>query len=48
LRSRARAHRIEVVGERLREMMSWIRDARKDSSEPNNVVDYPFQRSGAV
>lgn len=48
LRSRARAHRIEVVGERLREMMSWIRDARKDSSEPKNVVDYPFQRSGAV
>ncbi len=48
LRRQASAHRIEVVGERLREMMSWIRDARKDSSEPNNVVDYPFQRSGAV
>jgi ketol-acid reductoisomerase len=48
LRKQASGHRIEVVGERLREMMSWIREARKDSSEPSNVVDYPFQRSGAV
>src|SRR5260370_20952478 len=48
LRSRARAHRIDVVGARLREMMSWIRDARKASSAPDKVSDYPFQRSGAV
>src|SRR5262245_40001640 len=48
LRKQAAHHRIEVVGERLREMMSWIRESRKDSSEPTNVVDYPFQRSGAV
>src|SRR5216684_1608442 len=48
LREEGKRHRIEQVGKRLREMMSWIRDARKDSSEPNNVVDYPFQRSGAV
>jgi ketol-acid reductoisomerase len=48
LRKAASAHRIEEVGERLREMMSWIRDSRKDSSEPTNVLDYPFQRSGAV
>jgi len=48
LREDNQNHRIEVVGERLREMMSWIRDARKDSSESSNVLDYPFQRSGAV
>ncbi|HEX4802855.1 MAG TPA: ketol-acid reductoisomerase [Myxococcaceae bacterium] len=48
LRQQAGHHRIEAVGERLREMMSWIRESRKDSSEPTNVVDYPFQRSGAV
>jgi ketol-acid reductoisomerase len=48
LREENQGHRIEVVGERLREMMSWIRDARKDSSESSNVLDYPFQRSGAV
>jgi len=48
LRTQARDHRIETIGERLREMMSWIRDARKDSSEPTQVVDYPFQQSGAV
>jgi ketol-acid reductoisomerase len=48
LQEENRAHRIEVVGERLREMMSWIRNARKDSSEPSNVVDYPLHRSGAV
>ena len=27
--------RIEAVGKELRGMMSWIRDARKDSSDPN-------------
>jgi ketol-acid reductoisomerase len=29
------AHPIEDVGRRLRDMMSWIRDAKKDSSDPN-------------
>jgi ketol-acid reductoisomerase len=48
LRKQNSGHRIEVVGERLREMMSWIRESRKDSSEPTNVVNYPFQASGAV
>src|SRR5881227_3565318 len=33
LREEGKAHRIEDVGARLREMMSWIRDARKDHSE---------------
>ncbi len=28
-----KAHPIEEVGKRLRDMMSWIREARKDSSE---------------
>jgi ketol-acid reductoisomerase len=28
------AHPIEEVGGRLRGMMSWIREARKDSSDP--------------
>jgi len=28
-------HPIEEVGKRLRDMMSWIRDAKKDSSDPN-------------
>ena len=40
------------VGARLREMMSWIRNIRKDSSEPAQqqgaVIEYPLQRSGAV
>jgi ketol-acid reductoisomerase len=35
LREGERAHPIEEVGKRLRDMMSWIRDARKDSSDPN-------------
>ncbi|HZY03404.1 MAG TPA: ketol-acid reductoisomerase [Anaeromyxobacteraceae bacterium] len=35
LRERERAHPIEEVGKRLRDMMSWIRDAKKDSSDPN-------------
>ena len=35
LREQERAHPIEEVGKRLRDMMSWIRDARKDSSDPN-------------
>jgi ketol-acid reductoisomerase len=34
LRAEARAHPIEEVGRRLREMMSWIRESRVDSSEP--------------
>ncbi len=29
------AHPIEQVGKRLRDMMSWIREAKKDSSDPN-------------
>jgi ketol-acid reductoisomerase len=33
LREEGRAHAIEDVGRRLRGMMSWIRDAKKDSSE---------------
>jgi ketol-acid reductoisomerase len=33
LREEGRAHPIEEVGRRLREMMSWLRDAKKDSSE---------------
>jgi ketol-acid reductoisomerase len=28
-------HPIEEVGKRLRDMMSWIREAKKDSSDPN-------------
>ena len=52
-REESRAHRIEDVGARLREMMSWIRNIRKDSSEPaqqqqGSVIEYPLQRSGAV
>jgi ketol-acid reductoisomerase len=54
-REESRAHRIEDVGARLREMMSWIRNIRKDSSEPSQqqqqqaaVIEYPLQRSGAV
>jgi ketol-acid reductoisomerase len=35
LREQGRQHPIEDVGRRLREMMSWIRDAKKDSSEPS-------------
>ena len=35
LREQERAHPIEEVGKRLRDMMSWIRDAKKDSSDPN-------------
>jgi len=46
LRKQGHSHRIESVGENLREMMSWIRNARKDSSEPTNVLGFP--RSGAV
>jgi ketol-acid reductoisomerase len=35
LREQERVHPIEEVGKRLRDMMSWIRDAKKDSSDPN-------------
>jgi ketol-acid reductoisomerase len=37
-RSRAteQQHPIEEVGKRLRDMMSWIREAKKDSSEPGS------------
>ena len=55
LREEGKTHRIEDVGARLREMMSWIRNIRKDSSEPVQqqqqpaaVIEYPLQRSGAV
>ena len=34
LRARGQTHPIEEVGRRLREMMSWIQRAKKDSSEP--------------
>jgi len=34
LREAERNHPIEEVGKRLRDMMSWIREAKKDSSEP--------------
>jgi ketol-acid reductoisomerase len=34
-REREQDHPIEEVGKRLRGMMSWIRDAKKDSSDPN-------------
>ena len=33
LRSEGKAHPIEEVGRRMRELMSWLRDAKKDSSE---------------
>jgi ketol-acid reductoisomerase len=35
MRVKEKAHPIEAVGKELRGMMSWIRDARKDSSDPN-------------
>jgi ketol-acid reductoisomerase len=35
LREAEKAHPIEEVGKRLRDMMSWIREAKKDSSDPN-------------
>src|SRR2546423_14716917 len=55
-REESKAHRIEDVGARLREMMSWIRNIRKDSSEPAQQqqqpgagIEYPLQhRRGAV
>ncbi len=34
-RESEKAHPIEEVGKRLRDMMSWIREAKKDSSDPN-------------
>jgi ketol-acid reductoisomerase len=34
LRQAEAAHPIEEVGKRLRDMMSWIREAKKDSSDP--------------
>ncbi len=36
IREAEKAHPIEEVGKRLREMMSWIRESKKDSSEPGN------------
>ncbi len=33
LAEEGKAHPIEPVGRKLREMMSWIREAKKDSSE---------------
>ncbi|HVI94855.1 MAG TPA: ketol-acid reductoisomerase [Anaeromyxobacter sp.] len=35
LREAEKTHPIEEVGKRLRDMMSWIREAKKDSSDPN-------------
>jgi ketol-acid reductoisomerase len=35
-RERERAHPIEEVGKKLRDMMSWIREAKKDSSDPGS------------
>jgi ketol-acid reductoisomerase len=34
-REAEKVHPIEEVGKRLRDMMSWIREAKKDSSDPN-------------
>jgi ketol-acid reductoisomerase len=34
-RASEKAHQIEEVGGKLRGMMSWIREAKKDSSDPN-------------
>src|SRR5574342_638756 len=34
-REAEKSHPIEEVGKRLRDMMSWIREAKKDSSDPN-------------
>jgi len=36
LREAERGHPIEEVGKRLRDMMSWIREAKKDSSDPGS------------
>jgi ketol-acid reductoisomerase len=48
-RAEEKALRVEQVGARLRDMMSWIRNAKKDSSEAASVIEYPMQqRSGAV
>ena len=33
LRTEAKAHPIEEIGRQIRELMSWLRDAKKDSSE---------------
>jgi ketol-acid reductoisomerase len=33
LREEGEAHPIEAVGKNLRAMMSWVRDAKKDSSD---------------
>ena len=41
LREQGKRHPIEEVGRRLRETMSWIRDARKDSSEPDKAGAAP-------
>jgi ketol-acid reductoisomerase len=46
-REAAKAAPIEEVGARLREMMSWIKNAKKDTSDPGRVVEYPLA-SGAV
>jgi ketol-acid reductoisomerase len=35
-REAEKAHPIEEVGKRLRDMMSWIREAKKDSSDPGS------------
>ena len=35
LREAEKGHQVEEVGKRLRDMMSWIREAKKDSSDPN-------------
>ena len=36
MREVEKAHPIEEVGKRLRDMMSWIREAKKDSSDPGS------------
>src|SRR5512142_2242176 len=35
LRETEKAHPVEQVGKQLRDMMSWIREMKKDSSDPN-------------
>ena len=39
LREEGKRHPIEEVGRKLRETMSWIRDAKKDSSEADATGD---------
>src|SRR2546423_2909250 len=46
-REQAKAARIEEGGARLRDMRSWIKNSKKDTSDPGRVIEYPLA-SGAV